>query len=375
MKQIIDNLLNDSKKWDILSPYLKLHGSEALSYSTLQNGLHYFFVENVGYIAYIQVNHFILSRKGSIIALTDPVCAKDDYALLTEQFVQHFQNHSILFSVVSERYAALLRTLNFKVNCVGYEPYLPIQEYNTRGDWNHFDLIRRAVNEVKRKNIRLKEVTHIEQSDVVQLQRLANLWLNGKIINDHEIWFFTRKPIYQDEPDVRKFVAYDADNRVIGFAFYDPIYLNNQITGYSAVINRSDEKSYHRLTTALNMYAAEQFKKEGKNVLNLCLAPFDKINKGVYNDDKTVKFFFDLSRKYGEKIYNFSGLSFVKSKYHANEEFKYLASNRSLSLNDIYLAYYASNMVSGYFSMFIKLVFNIVRQGSAAKNTKVAKHK
>ena len=72
------------------------------------------------------------------------------------------------------------------------------------------------------------------------------------------------------------------------------------------------------------MEAAEKFKTEGKEVLNLLLAPFVKLEMGKYNDDLGAKLFFKLSARFGNNIYNFQGLSFHKSKYRGMEKPSYL---------------------------------------------------
>ena len=84
--------------------------------------------------------------------------------------------------------------------------------------------------------------------------------------------------------------------KVVGFVFYDPMYRGGKVFGYSANIVRCDEQRFGRLATAVHMEAMEKFKAEGKEVLNLLLAPFVKLDRGKYNDDFGAKLFFSCAR-------------------------------------------------------------------------------
>jgi lysylphosphatidylglycerol synthetase-like protein (DUF2156 family) len=344
--------LGQRPKWDLLSPFLKRHGREALSYATLQEGMEYF-VTDLGYIAYTTVQHPVFSPRPKKITFSDPVCAVESYPPLIREFLA--VNPRAMFGVISEECASVLRGLGFKANCIGYEPYLPIQTYNTRGNWKELDLIKRARNEAKREGIVIREEV-IETVKREELERVSGRWIGNKKLNDREIWIYARRPIFGFEEDVRKFVAYAPDGHVAGFVFYDPIYRDGAVTGYSANISRCDEQRFGRLATAIHMEAMEKFKAEGKEVLNLCLAPFVKLDQGKFNDDWASKAFFKLSTRYGNDIYNFEGLAFHKSKYRGQEKYIYFASNAAMPSNDIYLAFRSADITRGYFTVLGQLL-------------------
>jgi hypothetical protein len=74
-----------------LMPYLKQHGSTIMAYSTLQKGLSYFLIRDVGYIAY-GVRHIgpsFLNLKGPVV-LGDPVCHPKDRVKLAAAFLQRY---------------------------------------------------------------------------------------------------------------------------------------------------------------------------------------------------------------------------------------------------------------------------------------------
>jgi lysylphosphatidylglycerol synthetase-like protein (DUF2156 family) len=343
-------------KWELLSPFLKQHGREALSYATLQEGMEYF-LDDTGYIAYTSVRHPVFARKPKRITLSDPICAPEHLPKIIQNFLA--KDRRAVFAVISEQCAEVLRPMGFKANCIGCEPELPIQTYNTQGDWKQLDLIKRARNEAKREGIVIREETAatLNKQDLVAI---SAKWISSKLINDREVWVYARRPVFDHEEDVRKFVAYDNQGRSVGFVFYDPMYRRGQVFGYSANIVRCDEQRFGRLATAVHMVAAEQFKTEGKEVLNLLLAPFAKMEQGKFTDDFVSQLFFKLCERYGNSIYNFKGLTFHKSKYRGRDKPVYYASDAFMPSNDVYLAYHSCDVAGSYFSTVLKLLQGMV---------------
>jgi lysylphosphatidylglycerol synthetase-like protein (DUF2156 family) len=349
--------LGMQEKWALLSPHLRRHGREALAYATLQKGMEYF-VDPVGYIAFNTVTHPVFARKPRRIVLSDPVCAPEDLMGLVGRFLT--ENPRAAFVVISESCAGALRQMGFKVNCVGYEPELAVQTYNTKGNWKELDLIKRARNEAKREGIVIREEKEIQKIGRAGLDRVTAQWIGNKKVSDREIWIYARRPVFDAEEGVRKFVAYDKEGEVAGFAFYDPMYRDGQVVGYAANILRCDEKRFGRLATAMHMEAMEVFRPEGVEVLNIMLAPFSKLDAGKFNDDFGTKMFFQLSERFGNDIYNFRGLSFHKSKYRGEEKSRYFASNNLWPSNDVYLAFLCSDITRSYFSTLGRLMWGIL---------------
>lgn len=351
-------------KWELLSPSLTRHGRESLSYPTLQSGLEYFIDEH-GYIAYITVQHPVFARQPKQIAFADPVCAVEDYPAILRNFLA--VHPQAVFGCISEACATVLRGMKFKVNCLGYEVELPVQTYNTKGNWKELDMIKRARNEARREGISIRE-EDIEKVNPAELAELTRKWLGGKKVNEREIWLYARRPIMTAEPGVRKFVAYDREGHVAGYAFYDPMYRDGKVFGYAANILRCDEQRFGRLITAIHMEAMDKFKPEGVERLNLCLAPFVGLDRGKFNDDRGVKIFFAWSAKYGNSIYNFDGLSFHKSKYRGSENFLYLASRSAWPTNDLYLAFRSAGITQSYFDILGRLFAGIISSKKPQQN-------
>jgi lysylphosphatidylglycerol synthetase-like protein (DUF2156 family) len=349
--------LDQAAKWALLSPFLRQNGRSALAYSTLQHGMEYF-IDECGYIAYTTGRHPVLARNSVRIALTEPICAEADYERLVTRFLA--RNRSAMFCVIPERCAEVLRRMGFKASCVGFESELPIQTYNTKGNWKELDLIRRARNEAHREGIVIQEES-AENLRKQDLEALSARWIKSKKISDREIWFFARRPVFEREVDVRKFVACDREGQVVGFAFYDPMYRDGRVVGYAAIVVRCDEQRFNKLIPAIHMTAIERFRSEGAEVLNLALAPFVELDQGRFNDDRISRVFFQLSERYGNDIYNFRGLSFHKSKYRGQKKCLYYASNRWIPSVDIYLAFRSADITQSYFATVGRLMWGMAK--------------
>jgi lysylphosphatidylglycerol synthetase-like protein (DUF2156 family) len=360
-----------AEKWRLLSPHLKRHGGESLAYATLQAGMEYY-CEPRGYLAFSSVTHPVFARKTKRIVLSDPICAPEDRKALIQNFLALCPH--LVFAAISEDCSDTLKELGFKVNCVGYEALVPVQTYNTQGNWKELDLIKRARNEAKREGLAIREVD-IGSIDPEEIAAVSSQWISGKRVNDREIWIYARRPVLGHEPDVRKFIASDRAGKIVGFTFYDPMYRDGKIFGYSANISRCDEQRFGKLSAAVNMVAAEQFRSEGVETLSLLLAPFVKLDRGKYNDDASTKLFFQLSERYGNDIYNFKGLSFHKSKYRVPERHLYFASNSTLPSNDVYLAFLSADITRSYFTTLGQLLRGIWKEtfgGTARKQARPA---
>jgi len=358
--------LSDEQKWEKLGGYLQKHGRNAFSYATLQKGMEYFIDDSMGYVAYSSVKHPIFAPKGKKIVLGDPVCSRDKVSDLTDCFLENCGEP--VFTVVSESCAESLRGLDFKINSIGYEPVLDVQNYNTKGDWKKLDAIRRARNQILKKDRKgkvLEEKVKITEEDVekisrADLEKVSKSWHKGKILNKREIWIYARNPVYSQEQDVRKFFARTKDGELVGYAFYDPIYEDDSVVGYSANTVRCDESNYRKLSIAINMVACEKFKDEGVKEFNLCIAPFDKTDRGKFNDHAFTSSFIKLLRRYGDRVYNFGGLSFYKGKYRAEEKQVYMASRGLIPANDLYLAFKSSDIAKSYMGVVGNLLAGMV---------------
>jgi lysylphosphatidylglycerol synthetase-like protein (DUF2156 family) len=358
--------LESKVKGDLLR-FVKSDGSMAFSYATLQEGMHYYLDDERGFIAYVPIKHPVFARKTKRVVLSDPICRPERRSELIDSFLEDSKGNAI-FTMISEPFSSELRGKGYKINCLGYEPEIPLGKdsdgkwlYNLDGNWKELDVIKRAINEAKKNNIKILEKP-LQDVDLSQLTDLSNNWLANKSLN-REIWMYARPPIFRSEDGVRKFFAYDSQDSLVGFAFYDPMYRDGRVLGYSANIVRCDETKLKKLSVALNVTAARKFREEGVEKLNLCIAPFDKTEIGKFHDDLPTKQFIEFARKFGSRVYNFEGLSFYKGKYHSPGTPIYFGSNSLMPINDLYLGFLASRIASGYPKLIKDLLMGISDKG------------
>ena len=143
------------EKWKALAPFLREHGREALSYATMQDGMEYFIDDELGYIAFTSVTHPVFARKTKRIVLSDPVCSRENLPKLLEQISR--AKSSVRLRRCFRTLRGSIARFGFKINCVGPEPEIPIQTYNTKGNWKELDMIKRARNEAKREGYVIRE--------------------------------------------------------------------------------------------------------------------------------------------------------------------------------------------------------------------------
>jgi len=344
-------------RWEVLGPYLRRFGGEGFSYATLQDGFDYLVVEGVGYLAYHTVFHPVLAPRGIRAVFCSPVCATEDAPLLVHRLLEH--GGRVCLAPIREEVARLLRPMGFRCVSVGEEPLVPVQTYPLEGDWREHDLVRRACNEARREGLEIREVSDLSAVDREALDRVTRVWLQQKPISDREIRGYARPPVYGREPEVRTFLARDPSGEVAGFACYDPLYREGRIFGYSANICRCDESRFRHLSVAMHMAAARVFREEGREVLNLCLAPFLGMDRAAFRDHRFTEWFFRLSDRYGSRIYNFGGLREHRVRYKVPGVTRYFASRSLFPPNEAFLAYQGARMVDGYLSMAADLLRGI----------------
>lgn len=337
---LLGSNISFAEKWQILSGFLKQNGTEGYAYATLQDGLDCFTTER-GYLSYIKLPRDPLCWWEHALVFSNPVCAPEHWVELVTKFQQLYP--VVTYAIISEPLAQVLRGLGYKVTWAGYEPILPIQTYPLKGDWKEYDLIRRAQNEAKRHKLVLLEVAGDLKPD--PFLALNERWLLTKHSTGKEAWLYARKPVYEAEPGVRRFIAKTPDGELVGYAFYDPIYQHGLIVGYSANIVRTDENKFSKLVPALHMVALEKFRAEGATILDLLIVPFNGRQASLFNDCKHSAWLGDLVLKYGNQLYNFAGKARHKDKYRGAARPMYVATNGFSAIRDVTVSLHLANLI------------------------------
>ncbi len=201
--------------------FLRQHGNFTLAYSAaVQKGLEYFGNER-GFIAYKMVG-------GTALVLADPVAAVENRAELIRDFMQAKRNVS--FWQVSRATAEILSGMGFAVNEMGTDIRLDLPTYKRKS-------LRHDFNRSVKDGYVTKEST-VAEVGLEAVREVSDRWRETRTFKDREVAFLNRPVVLEDEPDVRQFFTFDRDGKLVAFSFYDPIYEDGQVVGYSTSFKR-----------------------------------------------------------------------------------------------------------------------------------------
>ncbi len=312
------------RKLNRLIELLSEHGSQSISYSTLQSDLKHHIELERGYAAYgSHLNHnFILGN---------PICSPDEKTDFIESVISNLDDPA--FVQVDRETAELLHDeFGYKVTKLGVETLLPIQEYRLEGDTAKSRL-RASI----RRGRETAEVVELSQSELAQnfdigpaeLEAVTAEWRRTKKIK-RPLRFLIRRAVYDDEPYVRKFYSIDANKNLQGFMFFDPIFDGGEVVGYCPSVMRARPSASMGHVAYILFMAMEEFKAEGKSLISLGLSPSLPNRSGLRHDLLTY-YGLKLLYRYGNGLYNFKGMSFYKNQFRGLTSDSYCATRRAFS--------------------------------------------
>lgn len=159
-----------------------------------------------------------------------------------------------------------------------------------------------------------------------------------------EIRYITRPASFEQEQFVRKFVALQGE-QIIGFSFYDPIFENEEIIGYTPYVSRFIPNAIKGINYFTNCKCIEMFKSEGIQFVDLGLSPLYNIHDSYPKRRKIVSVIFKNIFQYGNNFYNFRGLSEHKRQYHGHESEVYVAIRSGWSITALVKAFSLMNLI------------------------------
>jgi phosphatidylglycerol lysyltransferase len=304
---LTDNVCVIDRDLNRLFPYLRKSGSDFMAYSTLQDGLEYFIVENVGYIAFKKFRHFILAPCGLNFVVADPIAEKRDFKQIISLFIKH-QGPSIFLMITAE-VALVLKEIGYQINQFGGAPEIDVQNFSMKG--KEKDHLRRWRNKAIREGVTVVE-EKIETVDAKRLKFVSDQWLTHKGGKEYKL--MNRPFVYNSEPDVRYFFAYH-NNRIVAVTGFDPMYENNRIIGYFKNVVRFSDDAPHGTIALATLTALEKFKPEGIQRLCMGISPFSNMSKDDMNDCRTMYYLCSFLYKHCTFIYPFQGNEFHKKRY------------------------------------------------------------
>ncbi len=297
---------------------LKDFGSHTIAFHTLQPGLDYYDLPNCGFIAY-------KDYLGHRFALGDPVCAPERYGEIIERFDKDSEK-PITFFHINECTGAALNRAGYYINEMGEEMTINIQTYDYRGQRKVG--LRNLHNNVIKRGVEVREVYGDEEL-YKQAERISSLWLTQVKKKSKEIWYITRRPIFQDIPQIRRFYGF-LDGVPVAFVYFDPVWRNGEVRGYYAALLKRTPGSPNGVQDYIIRVAMEKFREEGVKTLHLGLLPAHNIEDDIHRRFNyswfTMKMFqWTYESAIANYFYAFKSLSFHKERYRAPLEKAYMA--------------------------------------------------
>lgn len=310
-------------------PYIIQYGTNSVSYSALQSNLRYWHKRDVGFAPYGSYSgyNFVLGR---------PLCPDDHLVEFLELFIKDLNNPA--FVQIGEAVAQVLHdSFGYKVTQMGIEHFLNIQNYFLENDPQKGRLrasLRRGLKKAKVYELTQAQLMNWFGIFPKDLEHLSSDWLARKTFKK-PLSFLIRKPIYEDEPFVRKFYSIDAYNNLQGFIFFSPIFKEGRVTGYCTDIMRASAKAPYGHVAYMILQAINKFKKEGKDFLSLGLSPEINNAKASMRHDKLTHHSLKFLYKYGNNLFNFKGIYRYKKQFRGITKPSYIATRRRIPASEL----------------------------------------
>jgi lysylphosphatidylglycerol synthetase-like protein (DUF2156 family) len=310
---------------------VRTHGTFTLAYSaTFQEGLQYFGNDD-GFLAYKMVG-------GTAFVLGDPVSPPENGEALIRAFVQ--AKSDVCFCQASRPTAHILAGMGFKVNEMGTETRIDLTNYKRKS-------LRSALKRVTNNGHVIKECAATSVG-IAEIEAVSGGWRQTRTYKDREVGFINRPIVLDDEVDVRKYFAFDCDGNLVAFSFYDPIYQDGQVVGYSTSFKRRLPESDPFICAAVLQSAIDAFRQEGRKWLFLGLSPMADI------EDKEFRHSAFLSRNFRHAyrcplfnrfVYPLQKHAAHKREFRGMAEQTYFAFNTGLALPRVFKLLRACNMI------------------------------
>ncbi len=311
-----------------------------MAYTSLEPQMEYFIVEGVGYIAYISFKHWFFAWKERKVVLADPVCDPQNYQSIITAFIKKYPN--VIFVQASKPTASILDKLGYQVNLFGIENEIPLADFSLQGKPRA--KLRQWRNKCVREGVTVKEGCISVCDNLDEVKALSTAWLKNK--GGDDLGFLVRPFRFEKEKDVRYFWATQND-KLMGFALFDPMYRDNKIIGYYHNIDRIAEGAPHGTSATILLNAIEVFKQEGVEKVSLGMSPL-YVPNGLKNEFNYHPFTRKAFRYAFEKLnflYSFKGNLTHKKKFAGLQEPIYISSTNGTGLREVFVMMKAIGMI------------------------------
>jgi lysylphosphatidylglycerol synthetase-like protein (DUF2156 family) len=202
---------------------VRAHGSDPISYSTLQPGLSYF-ETSFGYIAFQRAFGFDLT-------LGPPICAGSDRAELIQRFLRSHRRP--LFFYVPRDVAMLVAELGgtrFRVSGMGVDKVIALDGPTVE----HHPRVRGALKKAQRGGLQVTEVhpATLGAEERARIESITRSYLQRSAV-PVEMRFLNRPFAFDEDGLARLFVLRQgAEAHVFGYAMLDPYFESGRVQGY-----------------------------------------------------------------------------------------------------------------------------------------------
>ncbi len=300
-----------------------------MAYSGLQDGLEYFFIEDIGYISYLRYKHLLFAPKGRVIVLANPICAKENVRSLLQLFINAYP--SVQFIQISREIAVTLDQLGYAVNQFGIETQMAIQRYDLKGKTK--SSLRQWRNKCRREEVEIKEIDLSQGNELAEIKSLSQSWLKSK--GGKQLAFLNRPFLYQHEVDTRCFIARQ-HGELIGITVFDPFYRDNKVIGYYHNIDRIAENAPHGVSPTLILEAMDVFRQEKVEILSLGMSPLYQLG-AEFNYNKVTRKVLRFSYNNMNFLYPHKGNASHKKKFAGEQQRVYFCSTKGNNLWEIFI--------------------------------------
>jgi lysylphosphatidylglycerol synthetase-like protein (DUF2156 family) len=196
---------------------------------------------------------------------------------------------------------------------------------------------RRNLRKAASKMAKLGYVTRegaLSSVDLDELKEVSAAWRRTRTVRRREVSFLSRPLVLAEEPDVRRFFTFDAGGRLAAFGFFDPLYADGAVTGYSISTRQRPDVDF-MVGLALKRCAIETFQREGLKSVYLGLSPVEHMYDSEFKNDwlmhRALRFAHD-NWAFNRFIYSLQGHSAHKRQFDGIVERTHFVFNTTPSL-------------------------------------------
>lgn len=286
---------------------LRRFGGGTLGYSTLENTLALPLPGKRGYVSYA-----IKDSTASMVG--DPVYRTEDLPLAITTFLDFCAREGRTPTAMQVGLATAdeLAARDGHANRIGFDGWLDLATFDFELKGKDFADLRKRKNLGQRNGIVVREATYTEIPHG-HVEEVSRNWLRGKV-NTRELGLLLRPLPPTDEPDVRKFFAFIADE-LVGLVLFEPIFHDGLVIGYYSNHERYLNKP-GGIHDAILLTAMATFCTEGNLCFSLDLAPLHGLEEGDHpSHSPGTKAIFQSLYKETAAVYNFRGVSHHKKLF------------------------------------------------------------